>query len=122
MTLFLIDENLPAGVGTVFETLGFKAESVLDHPVLRGKPDGAVFQYAVTKRAVLVTRDLGFAKPGRFTLHELAGLIIIRFPNEISISVLITELRRLLQDVRLTEVSYLLVVEPGSVRRRSLSP
>lgn len=117
---FLIDENLPASLGEVFTALGGGVECVYDNPALRGKPDEAIFEYAVTKEVIPVTRDLGFANPIRFPLSKLRGLVLIRFPNEISTSALFKEIARLAQGLPLADFHNLIVIEPGSIRKRKL--
>ncbi len=120
MLLFLIDENLPRAVGEVFTGLGFRAECVGDNPSLRQKSDEVIFEYAVERKAVIVTRDVGFANPFRFPLNTSAGLIVLRFPNEISMNALCAELRRLIEGFGSEDFNDLIVVEPGSVRKRKL--
>lgn len=117
---FLIDENLPPTLGHVFSKRGFIVECVLDLPQLRGSPDEVIFEYAIKHRMIIVTRDLGFANPLRFNLAQLQGLVIIRFPNEISIKVLCEEIVQLLQDMPKERFHNLIVLEPGSIRVREL--
>lgn len=118
--LFLIDENLPGSIGDIFRRRGFRIELVSDSSVLRGKPDEAIFDYAVKHEAVIVTRDLRFADPTRFALRDIAGLVILRFPTQITINVLCDEVERLTQDLSSDDFRRLLVIEPGSLRSREL--
>ena len=118
---FLIDENLPALVGSVFEERGYEVEVVLDQSALRGESDEVIFDYAVNRGAILVTRDLDFTNPLRFSIKSMRGVIIIRFPNEVSISILCDELRRLISKLTIEDFKQLIIIEPGSLRMRSLS-
>ena len=118
--LFLVDENLPSSICRIFEDLGHQAEYVGDIKRLRQQPDEAIFDYAVKHKAIIVTRDLGFGNPLRFPLGKITGLVIIRFPNEISISKIGEELNRLLKDFQLKDFRNLILVEPGSLRKRAL--
>lgn len=117
---FLIDENLPASLAQLFVELGGEVEFVYDIPALRGEPDEAIFEHAVAKGTTIVTRDLGFANPTRFLLSKLAGLVIIRFPNEISTMVMSQEIYRLVQGLSPSDFHNLIVIEPGSIRKRKL--
>lgn len=119
--LFLIDENLPVAVGKLFADRGFTVECVSESEELRGKPDENIFEYAVGKHGVIVTRDLRIANPLRFPLHKARGIIVLRFPNEVSIQGLINETRRLTSDLREEDFQQLLVIEPGVIRARPLS-
>lgn len=119
--LFLIDENLPAFVGKVFASKNFGVRCVGDDPKLRGKPDEVVFDYAVQERAIIVTRDLEFSHPARFNIARIDGLVILRFPNEISISKLCSEVSRLIHDFNEKDFkNYLTIIEPGSIRRKKI--
>ena len=119
--LFLVDENTTSSIRMVFEEKGFQAECVKDIPELRGKPDEVIFDYAVAKQATIVTRDLGFTNPRRFNLAQLIGLVVLRFPNEISSTAFLGEVEKLMEGM--TEEDFrgrIIVIEPGSVRLRRL--
>lgn len=53
---------------------------------LRGKSDEEVFSHAVRHREVILTADRGFGDISRFPLGSHSGIIILRFPNEITSS------------------------------------
>src|SRR5579872_7317962 len=82
--LFLIDENLPQSLAPAFENHGHNALHVTSLEQLRGQPDEVIFEYAAAKQLIIVTRDLNFANPIRFNLSRLAGIVVLRFPNDIS--------------------------------------
>lgn len=116
--LFLVDENLPISVGKIFSNRGYEVEYVSLSEELRSQPDEVIFNYAVAKRAIIVTRDLNFGNPTRFPLNKIPGIIVLRFPNEISIKTLVGEAQRLLIDFREESFNNLIIIEPGSVRAR----
>lgn len=118
--LFLIDENLPETIGKVFTDRGFQVESVKSLPQLHGQPDEVIFNYAVEQQAIIVTRDLDFANPLRFDLRNLLGIIILRFPNEISMTKMIQEVKNLFIDFAETDFHALIIASPGSIRKRRL--
>lgn len=63
---------------------------------------------------------MGFANPVRFPLKKLKGLFVIRFPNQITIPTLCEEITNLIETLEEKDFYYLIVVEPGTLRRRSL--
>ncbi len=117
---FLIDENLPASVGSVFEDLGFEAQHVRNLKELRGRPDEVIFEYAVSQKSIIVTRDLNFANPIRFELHKLSGIIVLRFPNEISIQSMTEEIKRLIAMFKKADWHHIIILQPGSARLRRI--
>lgn len=118
--IFLIDENLPDSIGKIFSDRGFEARSVRQVPELRGKPDEVVFNYGVANHAVIVTRDLNFANPRRFDIKRLAGIIVLRLPNEISIPILFKEVESLPRNLQERNFRQLIVIQPGFARFRKV--
>lgn len=119
--LFLIDENTTSSIGFLFEKKGFEVDYVVRNKELRGQPDEVIFNYAVDKQADIVTRDLGFTNPLRFDLTKLFGVVVLRFPNEISVATFNSEVDRLTKGM--TDKDFrkkIIVIEPGSVRSRKL--
>lgn len=47
-------------------------------------------------------------------------MVVIRFPNEVSIPKLVQEVKRLISDLEENDFLNLIVLEPGSVRKRKL--
>lgn len=117
---FLIDENLPARVGSIFKNKGFEVETVSDSSDLRGERDEVIFDYAANRGSVIVTRDLRFTDPNQFDLSKVEGIVVIRFPNDISISKLCDEMARLLGNLSENDFKQILVVEPGAIRIRPI--
>ncbi|MBI4159708.1 DUF5615 family PIN-like protein [Candidatus Wolfebacteria bacterium] len=117
--LFLIDENIPRSLGLVFKRGNSDVEFVYDSQKLRGKSDEVILNYAHERGFIIVTRDLQFANP-YFYPSRLAGLVIIRFPNEISVPALCDEVERLTADLKEVDYRNLLIIEPGLLRSRKL--
>lgn len=114
--IILIDENLPPSLQDVFERLGFPSLSVCDMPQLRGRSDEAVFNYAVRHGAIVVTRDVKFISLGNVDLGALLGLILLRFPDEVSYKTMCEIVEKLLGALSEADLKQLVVVEPGGVR------
>jgi len=118
MAVFVIDEDMPRSTGRVLAGRGYAVKDIRDFE-LRGADDHAIYQFAQENRAVLITGDLGFGNPLRFPLGRHFGIVIVRFPNEMSTA----EINRQLVD-RLTGLSegdfegHVIIVEPGRVRIR----
>lgn len=115
---FLIDEQLPRSLARDIVAVGLVAVHVVDAG-LRGQPDDRILLYASDGRLALITCDMGFADLRRFPIGAHAGILVGRFPDELSIDarkrILLEAIRSL--DLRLASGS-LLVIEPGSVRIR----
>lgn len=119
--LAVFDEDVPRGFGEVFREFGWRVLDVRDEG-LRGASDEAVFQYAVERRAVLVTGDLRFINPMRFDLTRLSGIILNRLPQRLPIAERMQELRRLLAGTDAESLTgHITVFEVGRMRRRSLT-
>lgn len=118
--LFLIDENLPISLGEIFSSRGHAVQTIRNLKQLQGRPDEVVFNYAQEKKAVIVTRDLGFTNPFRFDISKLVGVVILRFPNDISIKTLKNEAKRLMENLKDSDFKQIVILEPGSVRTRKI--
>lgn len=117
---FLIDENLPSAVVGIFTKRGFAGEAVADLPELRGKSDEVIFDYASKYNAIIVSQDLDFTNPLRFDLRRVRGLILLRFPNEISMAKIWDEVVHLTEPLQEQDFYNLIIIEPGSLRMREL--
>ena len=118
MARFLVDEDLPRSLVRVLRDAGQEADHVIDRG-LRGQPDGSIFDHAMTNEMVLVTGDLGFANVLRFPLGSHHGIVVTRFPNELSTATMNADIVRALGDLSDEEFrGNLVILEPGRVRLR----
>ncbi len=102
----------------LLRTEGLEVEDVRDVG-LRGKSDETIFEYAQANGLVILTEDLGFGNLLRFPLHTHHGIMVARFPNEVSSQVLNSAILTALRDMSPEEIkSRLVIVEPGRVRLR----
>lgn len=114
----VIDEDLHRSLGEVLRKLGHEVFDVRDHG-LRGKSDEDVFHFAQQKVAVLFSGDLGFSNIFQFPLGSHAGIVILRFPNEMPtpmINVAVLATLSLISEDDFT--GNLVVISPGKVRVR----
>ena len=123
MATIVIDEDMHRSVAEVLQELGHRVLDVRDHG-LRGASDEEVLAFAKQHKAAVLTGDLDFANLLTLPLGSHHGIIVTRFPNELSTQRINEELRCLLRDVRDEEIEgSLIVVEPGKIRiRRPLEP
>src|SRR2546427_8483442 len=59
---------------------------------MRGESDEAIFRFAQKHKAALLSGDIGFARNVRFAKSEHYGIVVVRFPNELSTSGLISRI------------------------------
>lgn len=114
----VIDEDLHRSFGKVLSSLGFSPLDVRDHG-LRGAADESVFLFSQKNKAVLFSADLGFANTLIYQVKSHHGIVILRYPNELSTETINEDLRVLLS--KLTPDDYsgsLIILSPGKLRIR----
>lgn len=80
----LVDENFPRSTTKSLIKAGYDARDMRDYG-MRGSSDDEVFRFAQDEGLIILTRDKGFGNIWRFPLGQHYGIIIVRFPNEMSI-------------------------------------
>jgi predicted nuclease of predicted toxin-antitoxin system len=83
MIRFLIDEDMPRSTWTALQHAGFECLDVRDLG-LRGATDGLVYERAQEEGWILLTQDLGFASSLRFPPGTHKGIVVARFPDQMS--------------------------------------
>jgi predicted nuclease of predicted toxin-antitoxin system len=78
---FKLDENLPIELASDLRALEHNVDTVHDEG-LRGAPDQAVVEAALTANRVLFTLDKGIANLPRYPMHGHAGVVLFR-PNRL---------------------------------------
>ena len=118
MPAFLVDEDLPRSLSRSLTLAGFRAEDGRDVG-LRGAPDDEVMRYAISHDLTLLSADLGFANVLRFPLGSHAGIVIARFPHELSTATLVEAILTALQRLSDDEIGgNLVIIEPSRIRLR----
>lgn len=116
---FLVDENLPRSLVADLEQQGYVAEHVYDLQ-MGGAKDPAVYAYAQTKKAILLTGDKDFSNVLVYSPPH-AGIIIVEIPDTLPPDArkraILRELATL--DNQLLEDA-LVIIEVGRVRVRRL--
>lgn len=114
------DEDIPRAFAETFQEIGFEVIDIRDEG-LRGASDDAVFDFAVKQGAILVTGDLGIANPFRFDLRRLAGIIVNRLSQTLSLAERRRELKRLLTSIDANLfLDHITILEAGKIRRRPI--
>jgi len=97
---------------------GIEARDVRDAG-LRGQTDVHIFEYAVSRSFTLLTGDVGFGNIVLFPLGSHAGVVIARFPNEVSTATLNDAIVHALHGLSDEDIrGNLIVIEPGRIRLR----
>ena len=112
----MIDENLPRAFGTVFTEHGFEILDIRDHG-LRGANDDAVFSFAKTNNAAVVTSDVEFANRIHLFEEHHAGVFLIRLSTTLSVSVRCGEIGRALRQFGAQSIeNNIIVIGAGALR------
>jgi predicted nuclease of predicted toxin-antitoxin system len=118
MATIVIDEDIHRSISEPLKRLGHRVMDIRDYG-LRGSEDEEIFQFAQHNKAVLLSGDLGFSNILRFPLGTHWGIIIIKFPNEMSTEMINEEVYKSLNRIKDEDMSKnLTVISPGKVRIR----
>ena len=114
----LVDEDLPRSLVQSLRDAGIEAQHVVDLG-LRGRSDDEIFEHALAGKLALLSADMGFGNILRYPLGSHSGIVVARFPNELSTHALADAVIEALR--HLTEKDLhgsLVIIEPGRVRLR----
>ena len=115
----VIDEDLPRSFTKILSSLGFIILDIRDCG-LRGKTDEEVFHFAQKNKAVLFSADLGFANNIDFSPMSIMGIVVLRFPNEMTVKAINNEAKRLLSKLKPENyLGNLIILSPAKIRLRS---
>lgn len=122
MPRFLIDEDLPRLLSVYLQQKGNEAVHVTDVG-LRAAPDHEIFVRAQERRAILISRDLGFSNILQYPPGSHYGIVVVRFPSEIRSQALVNELVERLAAIGEAEFAgALIILEPSQIRIRRKPP
>ncbi len=114
---FLIDENLPRSLVADLEQRGYVAEHVYDLQ-MGGAKDPAVYAYAQSNRAILLTGDKDFSNILVYSPPH-AGIIVVEIPDTLPPDARKqTILRELATLANQSLANALVILEIGRVRVR----
>ena len=114
----VVDEDLPRSLELALQELGWEVLSIRDS-LLRGRSDQEVADFAKKNKAFLFSADLGFANITHFPPSTHHGILILRFPNEVSTQSLVSGTKKALGSLSVEGIKgNLVIIEPGKIRVR----
>ncbi|KKT29882.1 hypothetical protein A3G55_01720 [Candidatus Giovannonibacteria bacterium RIFCSPLOWO2_12_FULL_44_25] len=115
----VVDEDLPRSLAPLFREKGYEVYDVRDVG-LRGHSDEEIFKFAQSKNAVIFTADLGFADITKFPLSSHNGIVILRFPNELTVNAMLKMISPMIDEIATEDLRRSIVVfSPHRIRMRS---
>jgi predicted nuclease of predicted toxin-antitoxin system len=105
-------------VSRVLQNAGHTTTDVRDVG-LRGQSDETIFKFAQEQKAVLLTGDLGFPQRSAVEFASHYGVVVARFPTEMSTDTINAEILKSLQTLNENDFkNAIIVISPGKVRIR----
>jgi predicted nuclease of predicted toxin-antitoxin system len=115
---FVIDEDIARSTGTLLADAGHEIIDIRDQG-LRGAEDERIFRFAQSKKAILLTGDIGFGNLIKFPLGRHHGILLVHFPNELPVREINRQILLALSQLKDTDLSKnLTIIEPGKIRIR----
>ena len=98
-----LDENLGALGAALLNTAGVDVATVVDQG-LGSAPDERLIQVCAAEDRCLVTLDKDFSDPVRYPPRQYAGIIVIRLPGQLRLSLLERALAMIVEASKEAEV------------------
>jgi len=115
---FVIDEDVARSTAKILADAGHEIIDVRDKG-LRGAEDAKIFHFAQSKKAILLSADVGFGNLKKFPLGHHHGILIAHFPNELSVQEINRQILHALSQLKDKDLSRnLIIIEPGKIRIR----
>lgn len=113
---FKLDENFGTGTQQVFRVAGHDVQTIRDQN-LQGCSDQRLYDVCCAEQRCLVTMDLDFSDVTRFPPARGSGTVVIRVPQNPSLTLLEQLVRQLLQALsRMPLEKNLWIVEVARIR------
>jgi predicted nuclease of predicted toxin-antitoxin system len=111
-----LDENFGTRAQQILREAGHEAETVRDEN-LQGTTDQNLFEVCCREQRCLLTLDLDFSDITRFPPEQSGGIVVIRVPQNPSLSLLENLVRQFLDTLQqMPAEKKLWIVEVGRVR------
>jgi predicted nuclease of predicted toxin-antitoxin system len=115
---FVIDEDIARSTGNLLADAGHEIIDIRDQG-LRGAEDERIFRFAQSKKAILLTGDIGFGNLIKFPPGSHHGILIVHFPNELPVLEINRQILLALSQLKNIDLSRnLTIIEPGKIRIR----
>ena len=79
---FKLDECLDVRLATLFSDAGHDVQTVYQEK-LSGAPDERVYSVCLQEERILLTQDMDFSNPFRFSPLPSQGIIVLRNPSQL---------------------------------------
>lgn len=113
---FKLDENFGSRTQRLFQESGHDAHAVYEEN-LQGATDQLLYEMCCDEQRCLVTLDLDFSDVVRFPPDPSGGIVVVRSPQNPTLTLLESLVRMLLQTVAEEQlIGRLWIVEPGRIR------
>jgi len=113
---FKLDENFGTRTQQLFRKVGYDIQTVRDQS-LQGCSDQHLYEACCNEQRCLVTLDLDFADVLRFPPTQTNGIVVIRVPQNPSLSLLEQLIQQFLQAlIQMSVERKLWIVEVGRIR------
>lgn len=110
-----LDENLDVSLAVWLASMGHDAKTVRDEQ-MSGASDEQVFAAAMAEERCLVTLDLDFSDPIRFSPNNSAGTLVLRAPVPSMAMIRLLLEQAMSRAVVVSPIRQIWIVEPGRVR------
>jgi predicted nuclease of predicted toxin-antitoxin system len=108
---------MPRSTAKVLRQAGFECFDVRDIG-LKGAGDDVIYDWAQKEDCIILTGDLGFSNTLRFSIGTHKGIVIVRFPNEMSTGTINKLLENMIVSIRNDLSGNLTIIEPNKIRIR----
>ncbi|MEW6202310.1 MAG: DUF5615 family PIN-like protein [bacterium] len=116
MIRFVIDEDMPRSTGQILKEQGYEVKDIRDYG-LRGASDTEIYNFAQKEKSIIITEDKDFGNVLRFLIGNHFGIIVVRFPNEMSTKEINRHLLMAIKEIpEDTFRGSVVIVEPGKTR------
>lgn len=97
---FKLDECLDVRLSVFFADAGHDIQTVYEQ-ALAGKPDGKIYSVCIEEGRTLITQDMDFSSPFRFSPLPSQGIIVLKNPSQ-----LLSEAKYLIRTLRKSKQSF----------------
>ena len=79
---FKLDECMDVRLRSFFSEAGYDVQTVLEE-ALCGQPDTKIYSVCIEEKRILITQDMHFSNPSRFSPIPSQGIIVLRNTSQL---------------------------------------